>query len=266
VILATDGDFNVGVSSVGGITRLIERKRKSGIQLSVLGFGMGNLDDATMETLADKGDGNYAYIDTLHEARKVLVEEAGSTLVTIAKDVKIQVEFNPGQVESYRLLGYENRKLQDRDFEDDTKDAGEIGAGHTVTALYEIVPAKARKQGRELRYQTRRRMKSGPHGDELLHVKLRYKPPTGGKSRPLSIPVRDRGHGLQGVSDEFRFAAAVAELGLLLRDSRHKAKASFAEVVQLARSGKGRDPHGYRAEFIDLARHAEALSDRDDER
>jgi Ca-activated chloride channel family protein len=258
VILATDGDFNVGVTSEGELTRLIEDKRKSGVFLTVLGFGSGNLQDARMEQLADKGNGNYAYIDDLAEAHKVLVREAGATLVTIAKDVKLQVEFNPAHVQSYRLVGYENRSLAARDFNDDKKDAGEIGAGHTVTALYEIV---LRKPGETLasevdalRYQSERAAARAELSDEMLTVKVRFKAPTGDVSRLIATPLRAPGAGNHAASSNFRFAAAVAEFGMLLRASPHKGKASLEQVQKLAEGAREDDPHGEKRQFLDMVR------------
>ena len=242
VVLATDGDFNVGVTSVGELVRLIEEKRRSGIFLSVLGFGMGNLKDATMEKLADSGNGNYAYIDSLAEARKVLVEEAAGTLVTIAKDVKVQVEFDPRRVEAYRLIGYENRVLADRDFNDDAKDAGEIGAGHSVTALYEVVP---------------RATSTEPPADELLTVKLRYKDPDADRSRLLTVAVKDRD---TGPSANLTLSAAVAGFGMLLRDSEHKGTLGYAQALELAREAGRQHPDGYRSELATLVELAEGLS------
>jgi Ca-activated chloride channel homolog len=262
VILATDGDFNVGVSSEGELSRLIEAKRKTGVSLSVLGFGEGNLKDSTMEMLADKGNGNYSYVDTLQEARKVLVTEAGSTLITVAKDVKLQVEFNPATVSSYRLIGYENRVLADADFNDDAKDAGDIGAGHSVTALYEVVPAGAKTTARRvdpLKYQEPRRASVAAGGDELMTVKLRYKEPEGDTSRLLSVAVKDAP---SADSSDIRFAAAVAAFGMLLRDSEHKGTATFVDVLELARAGQGQDPGGYRAEFVHLVETAQGLAPR----
>jgi len=262
VILATDGDFNVGVTNQGELTRLIEEKAKSGVFLSVLGFGMGNYKDSTLEKLADKGNGNYAYVDSLQEARKVLVEEMGGTLITIAKDVKIQVEFNPALVGAYRLIGYENRILRAEDFNDDTKDAGEIGAGHTVTALYEVVPAG--KEGAlpgidALKYQkpieAARESKSG----ELLTLKLRYKEPDAETSKLLQFPVSDSGTGWAQASRDFKFASAVAALGMILRDSPYKGNATVGSVLELAAAGKGEDKQGYRAEFIELVRMVRGL-------
>jgi Ca-activated chloride channel homolog len=264
VVLATDGDFNVGVTNQGELTRLIEEKAKSGVFLSVLGFGMGNYKDSTLEKLADKGNGNYAYVDSLQEARKVLVEQMGGTLITIAKDVKIQVEFNPALVGAYRLIGYENRILRAEDFNDDTKDAGEIGAGHTVTALYEVVPAG--KEGAlpgvdALKYQkpveAARESKSG----ELLTLKLRYKEPDGATSKLMQFPVSDLGKRWAQASRDFKFASAVAALGMILRDSPHKGNATLGSVLEMAEAGKGEDKQGYRAEFIELVRTARELGE-----
>ena len=260
VILATDGDFNVGTTSRGDLTRLIENKRSNGVFLSVLGFGSGNVKDSTMEMLADKGNGNYAYIDSVREARKVLVEEAGATLVTIAKDVKIQVEFNPAEVASYRLVGYENRALKNRDFNDDTKDAGEIGAGHTVTAMYEVIPNRGQQvdgEVNELRYQRARAETPEADGSgELMHVKLRYKAPQGRKSKLVSYTVRDRGDDLTQATNAFRFAASVSAFGLLLRNSPHAQDMSMGEVFALASGALGRDDRGYRREFLGLVQAA----------
>jgi Ca-activated chloride channel family protein len=266
VILCTDGDFNVGVTSEGDLTRLIEKSARSGVFLSVLGFGMGNYKDAMLEKLADKGNGNYAYIDTLNEARKVLVEEMGSMLVTIAKDVKIQVEFNPARVDAYRLIGYENRLLAAEDFNDDKKDAGEIGAGHTVTALYEIEPAGKGVEDSgvdPLKYQEPKGLSAAAGTGELLTVKLRYKQPEGDQSDFLSFPVRDAGKAFAEASGDFQFAAAVAAFGMLLRDSSHKGDATYDSVLAIAADGRGADPFGYRAEFLDLVRRAAALAHRE---
>ncbi|HUG54798.1 MAG TPA: VWA domain-containing protein [Vicinamibacteria bacterium] len=262
VILATDGDFNVGVTSHGELSRLIEEKRKMGVSLSVLGFGMGNLKDSTMEMLADKGDGNYSYIDSLEEARKVLVTEAGSTLVMVAKDVKLQVEFNPAAVSAYRLIGYENRVLADTDFNDDSKDAGDIGAGHSVTALYEVVPVGVKVDTGDvdpLKYQQGRRASASASAGELATVKLRYKAPGGDTSRLLAVTVQD---GAPEDAGAARFAAAVAAFGMLLRDSEHKGSATFTQVLELARDGQGQDPGGYRAEFLSLVERAQSLAGR----
>jgi len=264
VLLATDGDFNVGVSDRDELTRLIAGKAKSGVFLSVLGFGMGNLKDQNLETLADKGNGHYAYIDSPAEARKVLVDEMGATLVTIAKDVKIQVEFNPAKVGAYRLIGYENRLLRKQDFHDDAKDAGEIGAGHHVTALYEIVPPGGDAgvaDGTSLEFQKAATPPREPSGrKESLIVKLRYKPPTGDTSRLIKVGVVDEGTSLGGGSDDLKFAAAVAGFEMLLRDSPNKGGMTYAKVLELASAGEGDDAKGYRREFLELVRKAQSLS------
>jgi len=263
VILATDGDFNVGVTSEGDLVRLIEEKRQSGVFLSVLGFGTGNVKDSTMEKLADKGNGNYAYIDTLGEARKVLGEQIGGTLFTIAKDVKIQVEFNPKQVAAYRLIGYENRLLRDQDFNDDTKDAGEIGAGHTVTALYEVVPfgQKFENPGIDpLKYQKPVQPSELANSDEMMTVKLRYKEPAENQSKLISVSLADSKGKLAAASENFKFASAVAQFGMLLRDSKYKAQANYNKVLELARSSMNNDAQGYRSEFIQLVETARTLS------
>ena len=269
VILATDGDWNVGVTSQGALTEMITEKAKGGVFLSVLGFGMDNLNDSMLVKLAGKGNGNYAYIDTLLEAKKVLVDQLSSTLVTIAKDVKIQVEFNPAHVAAYRLIGYEKRLLAKEDFNDDKKDAGEIGAGHTVTALYEVVPAGGDvPQGRvdALKYQTTEeekfkiqnsKFKTSP---EMLTLKLRYKAPDGDVSKLLEFSLTDSGAAWEKSSHDFRFAAAVASYGMLLRDSPHKGSATWNSVRELAVEGKGEDKAGYRAEFISLLEKAQALA------
>lgn len=271
VILCTDGDFNVGVSSPEELEKLIKHKAKSGVFLSVLGFGSGNLKDRTMETLADKGNGNYAYIDSLSEARKVLVEQMGSTLETIAKDVKIQVEFNPAAVRGYRLIGYENRVMAKEDFNDDTKDAGEIGAGHSVVALYEVVPANlpAGAEGRpavdSLKYQapaiTPAQLAEAAKSGELMTVKLRYKEPESDLSKLIEVPTKDEGKTLTASSEEFKFSAAVAGFGLLLRDSSYKGSLSWETVRRLALDGKGADKLGYRGEFLQLIDKARGLKE-----
>ena len=270
VILATDGDFNVGASSDAEMVRLIEKERESGIFLTVLGFGAGNLKDSKMEQIADRGNGNFHYVDGLLEARKVLVEEMGGTLFTVAKDVKLQVEFNPARAAAYRLIGYENRLLADEDFNDDTKDAGELGAGHTVTALYEVVPAglPVPRSVDPLRYEPavepRPPVEASPaealpsaFEDELLYVKVRYKDPDGSESRLLAHAVADRA---RSPSPSFRFAAAVAGFGMLLRDSPHSGGLTPDDVIALAERGRGDDPRGYRGEFIRLV---EAVRDLD---
>ena len=259
VILATDGDFNVGVSSEGELVRLIESRKQQGTYLTVLGFGTGNLKDSRMEALADKGNGHYAYVDDIMEARKVFVQEMGATLVTIAKDAKVQVEFNPAQVAEYRLIGYENRLMAAEDFNDDTKDGGELGAGHAVTAIYEIVLAGRSGTGTSvdpLKYQEPRG--TGASSGELFTVKLRYQQPTGvGASRLITQTVR-RDDGARG-NENLRFAAAVAEYGMLLRNSEYKAQSNWENVITLARQNLGTDPGGYRAEFVRLAEVARGM-------
>jgi Ca-activated chloride channel family protein len=247
VILATDGDFNVGVVDRDELTGLIEAKARSGVFLSVLGFGMGNLKDATLERLADKGNGHYAYIDSPREAYRVLVEEMGSTLVAVAKDVKIQVEFIPSSVSAFRLIGYENRVMAHQDFANDAKDAGDIGAGHHVTALYEIVPAPPVANSIQ-----------GP----LMTVKLRYKKPDEDVSRLREFPIVDRGTDFGHASDDLKFAAAVAGFGMLLRDSPYKGSLTYAGVLEIAQPTLARDRAGYRKEFVELVRKAQALTDQ----
>jgi Ca-activated chloride channel family protein len=264
VILCTDGDFNVGVSSSEGLESLIEGKRKSGVFLTVLGYGMGNYKDNKLQTLSEKGNGNHAYIDNLQEANKVLVNEFGSTMYAVAKDVKLQVEFNPNFVNAYRLIGYESRLLNDEDFNDDAKDAGELGAGHTVTALYEIVPvgvdAPVGKVD-NLKYQQTKNDASMPKftdSKELLTVKLRYKEPDENKSKKLEVPVLANNLNLN-ISEDFNFVMAVAMFGQLLRDSDFKGDATYSKVTQLARRGLGDDVNGYRREFIRLVEAVEQL-------
>lgn len=267
VILATDGDFNVGVSSQGELVRLVEEKAKSKVFLTVLGFGTGNLRDSTMESIADKGNGNYYYIDSLKEGRKVLVEQSGGTLVTIAKDTKIQVEFNPAYVDSYRLIGYENRMLQKEDFTNDKKDAGEIGLGHTVTALYEIVPAGKPSPAASvdgLKYQKPAAPKpavDGVKNGEALTVKLRYKEPTGDVSKFMEVPVKNEPKEFSKASSDFQFVASVATYGMLLRDSEYKGSLSLGGVAEIASSNlkvKGKEDE-YRKEFVELVKKAEKL-------
>jgi len=261
VILATDGDFNVGATNRTELVELIEEKRKSGVFLSVLGFGTGNMQDSTMEMLADKGNGNYAYIDSKAEARKVLVEEAGGTLVTIAKDVKLQVEFNPAEVESYRLIGYENRKLAHADFNDDTKDAGEIGAGHSVTALYEVKPkgSATTRTTDKLKYQEDSTLTEASKSGEMLTVKIRYKKPDGDKSKLISLPVTGDDRGIRNTSKDFRFAASVAQFAMILRHSKYKGTASYDDVLKLAGESLGADAHGHRKAFLDLVEKAKRI-------
>ena len=259
VILATDGDFNVGLSGDEELVRMIEEKRKSGVFLSLFGFGKGNLNDSMMEKLSNAGNGNYAYIDSREEARKALGQQVAGTLYTIAKDVKIQVEFNPALVAGYRLIGYENRMLADKDFNDDRKDAGEIGAGHSVTALYEIVPAGQKVENPgvdELKYSQIEKSDT-KFSNELLTVKLRYKQPDGDKSELLTMGVLDKNATIETASDNLKFAVAVAEFGLLLRDSRYKADANFGSVYNLANSALGSDLKNYRGEFVELVRKAQ---------
>jgi len=262
IILATDGDFNVGTSSDAELTRLIEEKRESGIYLSVLGFGTGNYKDAKMEKIANNGNGNFYYIDQILEAKKVLVNEMGGTLLTIAKDVKIQLEFNPAKVAQYRLIGYENRLLRNEDFADDTKDAGELGAGHSVTALYEIVP---RQPGEEITssttytYQTTSIAPDAYASKDMATLRFRYKPPQDSTSKLIEQTVLDEQMPLNRASTDFRFAAAVAEFGLLLRDSEHKKDASYEQVLSLGRAAKGKDEQGYRASFLELVGQAQKL-------
>ncbi len=261
VILATDGDFNVGVSSDAEMERLIEEKRADGTFLTVLGFGMGNYKDSKLEKLADRGNGNYAYIDSPLEARKVFVHELGGTLLTVAKDVKVQVEFNPARVASYRLLGYENRRLNDEDFTNDAKDAGDMGAGHSVTALYEVVPADAvidpATTTGDLRYQGSRMPTRAAASAELLQVKVRYKERDASTSRELRTVVADEPVALAG---DFAFASAVAEFAMIARDSQLRGNASLEQVVARAEASRGPDVHGYRREFLELVRQYGELS------
>jgi len=262
VILATDGDFNVGTVDERALQQLVERERGSGIGLTVLGFGTGNYNDALMQTLAQKGDGQAAYVDSLNEGRKVLVEQLAATLETIARDVKIQVEFNPARVAEYRLIGYETRHLEREDFNNDQVDAGDIGAGHTVTALYEITPVEASARLIDpLRYQSK--AASGDDGsDEIAFVRLRYKLPGQNSSRLIERAVRTTQviASLEQTSADFRFAAAVAGLGQLLRGGRYTDGLDYADVVQLAREARGDDPFGYRGEFLGLVNSAAALA------
>ena len=259
VILCTDGDFNLGITNPNELVRLIEQKAQSGVFLNVFGFGMGNLQDSTMQKLADKGNGQYAYIDDIEEARKVLVDQARATLITVAKDVKLQVEFNPAHVQAYRLIGYEKRILAARDFNNDRKDAGEMGAGHTVTALYEIVPAGevTGEPGVDpLKYQPAKNCPAVAVGAEWATVKLRFKEPKADASQLLTAALKNRQLQWHTASDDFQFAAAVATFGMVLRDSPHKADANLGLALELAEAGRGRDTKGYRSEFIDLVKRA----------
>ncbi len=262
VILATDGDFNVGASSDDALVTLIEKERQSGIYLSVLGFGMGNYKDNKMQQLADKGNGNHNYIDNIDEAKKVLVNEFGGTLFTIAKDVKLQVEFNPQYVQAYRLIGYENRLLANEDFNDDKKDAGELGSGHTVTALYEIIPVGMNdtliSKVDDLKYQSTRIAQSG--SNEMMTIKLRYKQPETEVSKLLVYPIINCNESWEQSSDNFRFSSAVAEFGLMLRSSAYKQNSSYQQLIKMAEDAEGSDVNGYRSAFVQLAQKAAALS------
>jgi Ca-activated chloride channel family protein len=260
VILATDGDFNVGASSDGELVRIIEEERKSGVFLSVLGFGMGNYQDSKMQKLADSGNGNYAYVDSLSEADKVLSKQMAGTLFTVAKDVKVQIEFNPARVGEYRLIGYEKRALAARDFADDTKDAGELGAGSSVTALYELIPPAGASSRGDLRYQSSGVTAEAAKSKELMTLKFRYKKPNGSASSLVEKPVEIAERPIKDCSADFRFAAAVAEWGLVLRDSAYKGKASLDEAASLARGARGKDAEGYRAEFLELVELSKKLS------
>jgi Ca-activated chloride channel family protein len=264
IILCTDGDFNVGVSSTGELETLIEKERKSGVFLTVLGYGMGNYKDNKMQVLAQKGNGNHAYIDNLQEANKVLVSEFGGTMYAVAKDVKLQIEFNPEHVQAYRLIGYESRLLKDEDFNDDTKDAGEMGAGHNVTAFYEIVPAgvhftsAGKVDALKYRKTDKKSVPTYTGSDELLTIKLRYKEPDGNASRKIELPVID--DKLNRVSSDFRFAAAVAMFGQLLVDSEFKGNAGYDRVIALAKTALDNDEQGYRREFVRLAETVKGIS------
>lgn len=267
VILCTDGDFNVGIVDRGQLIQFVQEQAKSNVFLSVLGFGMGNLKDSMMEQLADKGNGNYAYIDSQREARKVFVEQMTGTLMTIAKDVKIQIEFNPNTVAAYRLIGYENRLLAAQDFRDDTKDAGEIGAGHTVTALYELIPAG---KGTEitpvaasaipLRYQQTVTTATDAANNELLTLMLRYKQPEGVESKEIQFSLVDMQAEFAGASADFRFSAAVAAFGMLLRNSQWKGTATWSGIEDWATLAVGDDPQGHRGEFLTLVKRAKELA------
>lgn len=265
VILATDGDFNVGASSDKDMEHLIEQKRGDGIFLTVLGYGMGNYKDSKMEILADKGNGNYAYIDNMLEAQKTLVNEFGGTLFTIAKDVKLQIEFNPTKVQAYRLIGYENRLLQAEDFNNDKKDAGELGSGHTVTALYEIIPAGVKSDFYDidkLKYQKPSNTIVAGHSNELMTVKFRYKKPDGNTSKLLQQVLVDKNVALERTSDDFRWSAAVAAFGMLLRESQYVKAFGFKDVLELAQGARGKDVEGYRGEFIGLIRNQNLMTRR----
>lgn len=267
VILCTDGDFNVGASSDDELERMIEKERQAGVYLTVLGYGTGNYQDAKMQKLADKGNGNHAYIDGISEAKKVLINEFGGTLFTIAKDVKLQIEFNPQKVKGYRLIGYENRMLAIEDFNNDKKDAGDLGSGHTVTALYEIIPAGVDDPQLDsvdaLRYQKTKTAKvKADFNGELMNIKLRYKQPDGDVSSLIQHPVMDAQTGIEQTSNNFRFAAAVAEFGMLLRNSQYKGDGDYSMVRRLAGNALGSDIEGYRKEFLKLVSTASSISDK----
>ncbi|HEX4072606.1 MAG TPA: VWA domain-containing protein [Planctomycetaceae bacterium] len=269
IILCTDGDFNVGVTDQSELIRLVENEARSGVALTVLGFGMGNYKDSTMEKLADKGNGNYAYIDTAAEAHKVLVEQLSGTLVTIAKDVKIQVDFNPARAAGYRLLGYENRLLRHEDFKNDAKDAGEIGAGHTVTAFYEVIPAGQPIPGADVdptKYQGAATLTDAAAGRELFTIRLRYKDPDGQTSKPFEVPVVDESKPFPAASKDYQFAASVAQFGLLLADSPYRGNSDFSHVLEIASSTLGPDHGGHRAEFLELVKTARRLKQPDSDR
>ncbi len=263
VILCTDGDFNVGTSSDAALEQMIEEERKSGVFLTVLGYGTGNYQDAKMQKLADKGNGNHGYIDNFQEARKVLVNEFGGTLFTIAKDVKLQIEFNPTKVQAYRLIGYENRLLNKEDFNNDLKDAGELGSGHTVTALYEVIPVGIKSNFTEsvdkLKYQKEPKTSGLDETDEVMTIKFRYKKPDEDKSKLIEHPVIDLAIPVQKTSDNFRFAAAVAQFGMLLRNSEFKQTSTYNNAWKLAKSSLGEDKEGYRSEFLRMVKNAESL-------
>jgi Ca-activated chloride channel homolog len=264
IILATDGDFNVGVSSTSELVKMIEEKRDEGIFLTILGFGMGNYKDGRLEELADKGNGNYYYIDNILEAKKVFDHDLMGTLFTIAKDVKIQIEFNPVKVAAYRLIGYENRLLKKEDFDDDKKDAGELGAGHTVTALYEIIPVKEKmlfEEQEDLKYQISKLTYTAKNSDELVTLKLRYKPPKEDESKLISSVVKDKTISKEKVSENFNFSAAVAGFAMILRDSKFRGNADFKMIEELADNNLGDDIYGYRDEFISLVKRAKKLSE-----
>lgn len=259
VILATDGDFNVGVSSEGELTRLIEERRNDGIFLSVIGVGEGNIKDNKMEALADKGNGNYAYIDSAQEAKRIFVGQLAGTLFTIAKDVKLQVEFNPAKVKAYRLVGYENRVMDKRDFNDDRKDAGDMGAGQSVTALYEVIPAGAPEEAGTVDPLVFQKPVIVP-SDDLLQVKIRYKKP--GAVTSVLLTERLEGEKAAAPSANFRFAAAVAEYAMLLRNSEFKGRASYRQVLELAQGAKGKDAEGYRSEFVRMVELSQLIDER----
>lgn len=264
IIMATDGDFNVGASSDESMEQLITKERDSGVDLSIMGFGMGNYKDSKMETLADKGNGNYAYIDNLTEAHKALVSEFGGTMFTVAKDVKLQIEFNPAKVQAYRLIGYENRLLAKEDFNNDKKDAGDMGSGHAVTAFYEIIPAGVKDDYAgsvdPLKYQKVEKAQAKSTSEEMATIKFRYKQPQGSVSKLSQATVNDKPSDFDKLSADYRFAAAVAEAGMLLRESDYKANASFDQAIKIAKAAKGNDEEGYRSEFVRLMQSARSIN------
>ncbi len=263
IIMATDGDFNVGDSSDGDMEDLITRERSSNVPITIMGVGMGNLKDSKMETLADKGNGNYAYIDNLTEARKTLITEFGGTMFMVAKDVKLQVEFNPAKVQAYRLVGYEDRMLAKEDFNNDKKDAGDMGSGHTVTAFYEIVPTGTKDDYSQsvdpLKYQ-KTNAAAANNSDEMMTIKFRYKQPRSDQSKMSLVTVADKPESFNSTSADFRFASAVAEFGMLLRHSSFKQKSNFDQAISIAKAAKGKDDDGYRSEFVRLAESAKSLA------
>jgi Ca-activated chloride channel family protein len=264
IILATDGDFNVGVSNTSELVEMIEKKRDEGIFLTILGFGMGNYKDGRLEELADKGNGNYYYIDNILEAKKVFDHDLMGTLFTIAKDVKIQIEFNPVKVKQYRLVGYENRLLKKEDFDNDKKDAGELGSGHTVTALYEIVPAKEIiffEDREDLKYQLSKLTYTAKNSDEFLALKLRYKLPDKDISELITSVVKSADNSLAATSENFKFSAAVAGFAMFLRESKFKGSTDFNMLENLAEENIGADEYGYRDEFVSLVKRAKRLSE-----
>jgi len=266
IILATDGDFNVGLSSDEAMEDLITKERESGVHLTVLGFGMGNLKDSKMELLANKGHGNYAYIDNISAARKAMITEFGGTMFTVAKDVKVQVEFNPYYVQSYRLIGYENRLLEQEDFNNDNKIGGDMGVGHTVTAIYEIIPTGVKNSFNSvdsLKYQSNKALKIGVNNKEYANVKFRYKDVKSQQSKLQEEVVQANIRDFNLITDDFRFASAVVEFGMLLRNSEFKQNSSFDSIIERAKSAKGQDREGYRAEFISLVKNSQLLFQTD---
>ncbi len=262
VILSTDGDFNVGVSSSGDLVRLIEEKRKDDIYLTICGFGMGNYKDGRMEQISNAGNGNYFYIDNIREAKKVFVNDMRANMFTIANDVKIQIEFNPHKVKAYRLIGYENRVLAKEDFNNDKKDAGELGPGHTVTALYEVIPSGSIQKVSDvdpLKYQENKMLDSAASSNEIMTVKLRYKPPKESKSKLIVAAVADNNTAISKTTDNFRFSAAIAGFGMLLRDSKFKNDLTYNKVIALAKNSRGHDENGYRSEFLNLVEECSLL-------